>query len=51
MSKKIIHEGTRSWWSGKVKTICGLILEDAQTSWWSGVNCPACKQAMKAGRR
>lgn len=50
MAKKIVHEGTRSWWSGKYRTLCGLTFRKSRSAWWSSVNCSACKRAQKSGR-
>ena len=51
--KKVIHRGSRSWWSGDVRTLCGLTLPagDAKSSWLSGPNCPACVRAIRGGRK
>jgi hypothetical protein len=53
MSSNVGHEGKRSFWSGKVRTLCGITFEpgEAEYRWLSGVTCPACKAAKKAGKR
>ncbi|MCT2587778.1 hypothetical protein [Actinophytocola gossypii] len=52
MAKEYVHEGTRSWWDGTVRTLCGLVLTDPQRRWFaSSASCPACQAARKAGKR
>ncbi|MEU7528974.1 hypothetical protein AB0A74_24810 [Saccharothrix sp. NPDC042600] len=49
MSKQIMHMGNRRWWDGKVKTLCGLTIEDggAEKVWFPSLSrhtpCPACE--------
>lgn len=45
------HEGTRSWWNGTVKTLCGLTLPPTTRWVFFGPSCPACKAAIKARKR
>ena len=59
MGKKnadVLHIGKRSFWSGRVRTLCGLTFEpgnNKEEPFWlpQGPKCPACKQAKKEGRR
>jgi hypothetical protein len=50
VSNDVRHEGTKSWWSGTVRTLCGLTIENPEWSWWSP-NCPDCKRAKREARR
>lgn len=51
MSKQIMHMGDRSWWDGKVKTLCGLTIASGQSEkvWFPSLSghkpCPACEAA------
>lgn len=50
MAKDYVHEGRKSWWSGNVKTVCGLTFppsQEKQQGWFTSVSCPACKAAKK----
>jgi hypothetical protein len=44
------HEGTRRIWSGKVDTLCGLVLP-AETRWtpFGKATCRTCRQ-LKSGK-
>ena len=51
MARQLVHEGTKSWWSGTVRTLCGLVLEQPQKKWFAtAATCPACK-AKRGGRK
>ncbi|WP_165777483.1 hypothetical protein [Amycolatopsis antarctica] len=40
----VVHHGDRSWWSGQVRTLCGLVLDpDAERVYFATVTCPACR--------
>lgn len=47
MAKDIVHNGSRSWWSGKYHASCGLVVGDgyAKRTWFRKVNCPGCLAA------
>ncbi|MET7990523.1 hypothetical protein ABZU76_06395 [Amycolatopsis sp. NPDC005232] len=49
-SKPFVHRGSKSWWSGKVTTLCGLVFEpgEAKSSWFTGPACPACEAIRQA---
>lgn len=53
MSQQIMHLGKRSWWDGKVKTLCGLTIEDggAEKVWFPSLSrhktCPSCDTVHK----
>ncbi|MEC3974598.1 hypothetical protein [Amycolatopsis sp. H20-H5] len=50
MAKALIHDGTKSWWNGKVTTLCGLVFESGNSERliFTGVSCPVCKAIKKA---
>lgn len=47
MAKELAHAGHRPWWSGKVRTRCGLVLEQPKRkrSPTPTQQCPACAAA------
>lgn len=49
MADDLIHIGTRSWWNGNVKTLCGRTIPDGERlllpSLSSRKRCPACENA------
>ncbi|WP_199543432.1 hypothetical protein [Prauserella sp. PE36] len=50
----VVHIGRRSWWSGKVRTLCGLVYlpgNEQEQGWFTRITCPACKAAEKRGVR
>jgi hypothetical protein len=49
MAKYVVHEGKKSWWSGKVTTLCGAVFTSGNNEYkrFSSVSCPACKAAKK----
>ncbi|WP_191984139.1 hypothetical protein [Amycolatopsis eburnea] len=53
MATQYAHIGKKSWWSGDVKTLCGLILpSDNAKSLWFPVfvkTCPDCLAVQKNG--
>jgi hypothetical protein len=53
MAKDYVHIGKRSWWSGKVTTLCGLTFaSDNNTQQMFAWNlCPTCKRIRKGGGR
>ncbi|WP_206793194.1 hypothetical protein [Amycolatopsis sp. MtRt-6] len=46
-SKPLVHRGSRSWWSGRITTLCGLVLEpgEARSPWFwiFTAKCPGCE--------
>ncbi|MFI5558976.1 hypothetical protein ACIA2T_06820 [Amycolatopsis japonica] len=55
-SKQLVHRGTKSWWNGDVKTLCGLTFKSgtAKEPWFTSPACPACEaihKANKSGKR
>lgn len=44
-STSVVHRGKKSWWSGKVTTLCGLVLEpsEARSPWFTNPKCPTCE--------
>jgi len=45
-----VHEGKRSWWDSKVKTLCGMTLgKGSKQVMFTAIDCPACKAAKKRG--
>jgi len=51
--KDVVHQGKRSWWSGKVTTLCGLTFDescDEEPGWFVSVTCPACKRIKRGGK-
>lgn len=53
-STRYVHRGKRSWWSGDVKTLCGLTFRsrDVETPWFPSFMkaCPVC-EALHAQKR
>ncbi|WP_199191319.1 hypothetical protein [Amycolatopsis sp. CA-126428] len=45
-----MYRGTKSWWNGKVTTLCGLEIPSGQASspWFTGPACPSCEAIHKA---
>ncbi|GLZ36338.1 hypothetical protein Lesp02_85250 [Lentzea sp. NBRC 105346] len=54
MATQIMHIGTRSWWNGSVKTLCGLKIREPGRVWFPSLSgnrvCPACKAIQQGGR-
>ncbi|WP_328645545.1 hypothetical protein OHS58_37375 [Amycolatopsis sp. NBC_00348] len=54
-STPVLHRGRRSWWSGKVTTLCGLVLEPGEGSspwfWWFTPKCPGCEAVHQLKQR
>lgn len=52
--KALVHRGSKSWWSGKVTTLCGLVIEPggARSPWFwlARKPCPGC-EAVHAARQ
>ncbi|MFE3173475.1 hypothetical protein ACFXPA_17345 [Amycolatopsis sp. NPDC059090] len=46
-SKPLVHRGSRSWWSGRITTLCGLVLEPGETRspwfWIFTAKCRGCE--------
>ena len=44
-SKPLVHRGTKSWWSGRVTTLCGLVMEpgESESPWFTNPKCPTCE--------
>ena len=59
MGKKnddVLHLGKKSFWSGEVRTLCGLRFQPGKHKeelFWllAGPKCPACKKAQKEGKK
>jgi hypothetical protein len=56
VSKEYVHRGKKRFWSGKVDTLCGLVFApdcdpEGGVFFQPSVTCPACKAALKAGKR
>jgi hypothetical protein len=51
-AKPLVHRGSKSWWSGTVTTLCGLVIEpgNARSPWFTGPACPEC-EAIHAARK
>ncbi|SEF30153.1 hypothetical protein SAMN05421837_10532 [Amycolatopsis pretoriensis] len=53
MTTQYAHIGKKSWWSGNVKTLCGLILPpgNAKSVWFPAFvqTCPGCLAVQKNG--
>ncbi|MBP2340281.1 hypothetical protein JOF41_006459 [Saccharothrix coeruleofusca] len=57
MGKPVAHIGTRSWWSGQVKTLCGQTMPEGGNSrvWFPTLSgytvCPTCRATDIAAKR
>jgi hypothetical protein len=53
MATQYAHIGKKSWWSGDVKTLCGLTIPaDNATAPWFPIfikTCPGCAAVQKNG--
>ncbi|WP_460404956.1 hypothetical protein [Actinophytocola sediminis] len=50
-TKELGHLGTRSWWDGTFRTLCGQTFRTSRSATWKTEKCAACTAAKKAGRR
>ncbi|WP_435061916.1 hypothetical protein [Amycolatopsis thermoflava] len=52
-SKPLVHRGSKSWWTGDVKTLCGLTIPrgDAKSPWFTSPACPECEAIHQARNR
>ncbi|UQS21754.1 MULTISPECIES: hypothetical protein [Amycolatopsis] len=52
-NKGLVHRGSKSWWTGDVKTLCGLIIpgRDAKSPWLTSPACPQCEAVLEARKR
>lgn len=49
MTKDVVHTGSRSWWDGTYRALCGLVVEskNGESVWFRKVTCPGCLAAKK----
>ncbi|MEV5299043.1 hypothetical protein [Amycolatopsis methanolica] len=52
-SKPLVHRGSKSWWTGDFKALCGLVIPagTGRSPWFTKPACPQCEAIHEARKR
>ncbi|GAA5155503.1 MULTISPECIES: hypothetical protein [Amycolatopsis] len=52
-NRGLVHRGSKSWWTGDFKTLCGLVIPagTGKSPWFTKPACPTCEAAVAARKR